>query len=122
MAAANVRRHGMGIPGPGPATLPRNLNDPTNVHVLMIHEAHLRSFFPVMGGQAKRKRGKELVMAFQRRMGVRVTNAGHDDFRHFCEIVSPFLRNDFETIAKQCVKQFQATCFSDDEANSTFLS
>jgi hypothetical protein len=101
MAAANVRRHGMGSPGPGPATLPRNLNDPTNVHAVMIHEAHLHPFFPVMGGQPKRKRGKELLMAFKRRMGVRVTNAGHDDFRHFCEIVSPFLRNASATISKQ---------------------
>jgi hypothetical protein len=100
MAAANVRRHGMGSPGPALATLPRNLNEPTNVHALMIHEAHVHSFFPVMGGQAKRKRGKELLMAFQRRMGVRVTNAGHDDFRHFCEIVSLFLRNRFAISAK----------------------
>jgi hypothetical protein len=100
MAAANVRRHGMGIPGPGPATLPRNLNDPTNVHVLMIHEAHLRSFFPVMGGQAKRKRGKELVMAFQRRMGARVAIARGATFTipakwipNFCETFSKQLRN-----------------------------
>jgi hypothetical protein len=32
-----------------------------------------------------------LLMAFQRRFGARVAIARHDDFRHFCEIVSPFL-------------------------------
>jgi hypothetical protein len=110
MAAANVRRHGMGSPGPALATLPRNLNEPTNVHALMIHEAHVHSFFPVMGGQAKRKRGKELLMAFQRRMGVRVTNAGHDDFRHFCEIVSLFLRNRFAILVKRFRNNCETVC------------
>ena len=57
MAAANVRRHGMGSPGPAPVKSPRSPNDPTNVHVLMIHEAHLRSSFRVMGGHVTRKRG-----------------------------------------------------------------
>ena len=87
----------MGSPGPASATLPRNLNDPTNVYVLMIHEAHLRSFFPVMGGQAKRKRGKELVMAFQRRMGARVAIARGATFT----IPAKWIPNFFETFSKQ---------------------
>ena len=100
MAAANVRRHGMGSPGPAPATLPRNLNEPTNVHALIIHEAHLRSFSAVMGGQAKRKRAKRLLMAFQRRMRVGVANVSRNEFPHFGETISPFLRNDFAIPAK----------------------
>jgi hypothetical protein len=110
MAAANVRRHGMGSPGPALATLPRNLNEPTNVHALMIHEAHVHSFFPVMGGQAKRKRGKELLMAFQRRFGARVAIARHDDFRHFCEIVSLFLRNRFAILVKRFRNNCETVC------------
>jgi hypothetical protein len=58
---------------------------------------------------------------------------GGEGCEHPARRLSPFLRNrftipakcirnDFETIAKQCVKQFQASCFSDDEANSTLLS
>jgi hypothetical protein len=66
----------------------------------MIHEAHLHSFFPVMGGQAKRKLGKELLMAFQRRLGARVAIARGatfiipaKSFRHSCETISKQLRN-----------------------------
>jgi hypothetical protein len=72
-----------------------------------------------MDGQAKRKLGKELLMAFQRRLGARVAIARGatfiipaKSFHHSCEIVSSFLRNRFiipaksfrhscETISKQ---------------------
>ncbi len=83
MAAANVRRHGMGSPGPAPATLPRIPNEPTNVHTLLIHEAHLRSSFPVMGGHVMQDRKQELLIAFQRRMRVGVANVRRNEFPHF---------------------------------------
>jgi hypothetical protein len=54
----------------------------------------------MMGGQAKRERGKDLLMTFQRRMRVGVANVSRDEFPHFGETISPLLRNYFAIPAK----------------------
>jgi hypothetical protein len=53
-----------------------------------------------MGGQMTRKLGKELLIAFQRRMRVGVANVSRDEFPHFGETISPLLRNHFAIPAK----------------------
>jgi hypothetical protein len=53
-----------------------------------------------MGGQMTRKLGKELLIAFQRRIGVGVANVSRNEFPHFGETISPLLRNHFAIPAK----------------------
>jgi len=53
-----------------------------------------------MGGQMTRKLGKELLIAFQRRMRVGVANVRRNEFPHFGETISPLLRNHFAILAK----------------------
>jgi hypothetical protein len=45
----------------------------------------------MMGVQVTRERGKDLLMAFQRRMGVGVANVRRNEFPHFGETISPLL-------------------------------
>jgi len=54
----------------------------------------------MMGGQVTRERGRDLLMAFQRRIGVGVANVSRNEFPHFGETISPLLRNHFAILAK----------------------
>jgi hypothetical protein len=64
----------------------------------------------MMGGHVTRERGKDLLMAFQRRIGVGVANVSRNEFPHFGETISPFLRNDFAIFAKQFRNNCETVC------------